>query len=94
MMTSEGGEAIVMVSTVIFGCGSCGLTKPLQLIKDGRNIAKWNQNGALTILASDPEDRDFAVVFATLFFSGFMNRFISRQFRDWYSASSGLRVYS
>jgi hypothetical protein len=92
-MMSEGGEAIVEVSTVIFGCGSCGLTKPLQLSKDGRNIAKWNQKGALTILASNPEDKDFAVVFATLFFSGFMDRFISKRFRDWYSASSILKVY-
>jgi hypothetical protein len=92
-MTSERGEAIVEVSIVIFGRGSCGLTKPLQLSKDGRNIAKWTKSGALQILASGRRDRDFAVVFASLFFSGFMNQFISKKLRDWYSGS-GLNMLS
>jgi hypothetical protein len=88
-----GYETIVVVSTVIFGRSSCGLTKSLQLIKDGRKIASWTKNGALKILASKPEDRDYAVVFASLFFSGFMDQWIPDILRDWYSGT-GLKVYS
>lgn len=69
------GKGDSEVKSVVFGCGSCGLTKPLQLKRGGEIVATWNSDGVLEIR---PKAQEFNCVadcalHAILFHLGIMD---------------------